>query len=126
MAKIMSNVVSFWSAPENLRKKIFEDLIFLRTLEFCGRFVNFLSEDLFFGEHFRVVSLALASSIPVPGPERVCRRKVCPWPRIFFASLASSLVSSTPTLLCSYSAKDKNIWFAVAKQNHLLLRNKAK
>ena len=45
-------------------------------------------------------SLALASSIPVLGLERVCPRKGCPWPwpRIFFVSLAlaSSLVSSTP------------------------------
>ena len=52
-------------------------------------------------------SLALASSIPVLGLERVCPRKGCPWPwpwpRIFFVSLAlalaSSLVSSTPPLL---------------------------
>ena len=68
-------------------------------------------EDLFFffGEHLRLCpwSLALASSIPVLGLERVCPRKGCPWPwpwpRIFFVSLAlalaSSLVSSTPPLL---------------------------
>ena len=47
-------------------------------------------------------SSALASSIPVLGLERVCPRKGCPWPRIFFVSLAlalaSSLVSSTPPL----------------------------
>ena len=46
--------------------------------------------------------LALASSIPVLGLERVCPRKGCPWPwsRIFFVSLALalSLVSSTPPL----------------------------
>ena len=41
---------------------------------------------------------SLASSIPVLGLERVCPRKGCPWPRIFFVSLASSLVSSTPPL----------------------------
>ena len=42
-------------------------------------------------------SLALTSSIPVLGLERVCPRKGCPWPwpRIFYVSLAlaSSLVS---------------------------------
>ena len=42
---------------------------------------------------------SLASSIPVLGLERVCLRKGCPWPRIFFVSLASSLVSSTPPLM---------------------------
>ena len=56
----------------------------------------------FFGEHLPLVSLALASSIPVLGLESVCPRKGCPWPwpRIFFVSLAlaSSLVSSTPPL----------------------------
>ena len=37
----------------------------------------------------------------VLGLERVCPRKGCPWPRIFFVSLAlaSSLVSSTPPLV---------------------------
>ena len=48
---------------------------------------------------------SLASSIPVFGLERFCPRKGCPWPRIFFASLAlalaSSLVSSTPPLSAS-------------------------
>ena len=43
-------------------------------------------------------SLALASSIPVLGLERFCPRKGCPWPRIFFVSLALSLMSSTPPL----------------------------
>ena len=65
-------------------------------------------EDFFFGEHLRLCpwSLALAASIPVLGLESVCPRKgcPCPWPRIFFVSLAlalaSSLVSSTPPLMC--------------------------
>ena len=41
--------------------------------------------DLFFGEHLRLCSwsLALASSIPVLGLERVCPRKSCRWLRIF-------------------------------------------
>ena len=43
--------------------------------------------------------MSLASSIPVLGLERFCPRKGCPWPRIFFVSLASSLVSSTPPLI---------------------------
>ena len=58
-------------------------------------------KTFFFGEHLRLCPwfLALASSIPVFGLERVCPRKGCPWPWIFFVSLASSLVSSTPPLL---------------------------
>ena len=46
----------------------------------------------------RLCPWSLASSIPVLGLESVCPRKSCPWPRIFFVSLAlaSSLVSSTP------------------------------
>ena len=65
-------------------------------------------KTFFFREHLRLCpcSLALASSIPVLGLERVCPRKGCswPWPRIFFVSLAlaSSLVSSTPPLLTSF------------------------
>ena len=99
----MSNLVSSWSTPGNLKKKVL-------TFEFCGKFAN-LWRDFFFGdrlryaenferrrsflgEHFRVVSLVL-------GLERVFRRKVCPWPRIFFVflALALSLVSWTPPLL---------------------------
>ena len=47
------------------------------------------------------MSLALASSISVLGLDRVCLRwgYPWPWPRIFFVSLASSLVSSTPPLV---------------------------
>ena len=48
-----------------------------------------------FGEHLRLCpwSLALVSSIPFLGLERVCSRKGCswPWPRNFFVSLAWSL-----------------------------------
>ena len=71
---------------------------------------NFCEDFFFFGEHLRLCpwSLALASSIPALGLESVCPRKGCPWPRIFFVSLAlaSSLVSSTPPLViilpCAY------------------------
>ena len=40
---------------------------------------------LFFGEHLRLCSWSLASSIPVLGCERFCPRQGCPWPwpRIF-------------------------------------------
>ena len=91
--------------------------LFFELLKFCGAFEKFFGkrffcedrlknfcEDLFFfGEHLRLCpwSLALASSISVLGLESVCPRKGCPWPRIFFVSLAlgSSLVSSTPPLV---------------------------
>ena len=58
-------------------------------------------KTFFFWRALALVSLALASSIPVLGLESVCPRKGCPWPRIFFVSLAlaSSLVSSTPPLV---------------------------
>ena len=46
-------------------------------------------------------SLALASSIPVLGLERVCPRKGClwPWPRIFFCVLGLEPCVSTPPLM---------------------------
>ena len=61
---------------------------------------NKILKTLFFGERLRLCpwSLALASSIPVLGLERFCPRKGCPWPQIFFVSLVSSIVSSTPPL----------------------------
>ena len=70
---------------ENARKK------FLKTF-FFGNRLKKLVEDLFFGKHLRLCpwSLALASSIPVLGLERVCPRKGCPWPwPRAFLSLAS-------------------------------------
>ena len=80
---------------------------------FRGDRLKHFCEDLFlfFGEHLRLCpwSLALASSIPVLGLESVCPRKGCPWPwpRIFFVSLASSLVSSTPPLMAVYYAQKR-------------------
>ena len=61
----------------------------------------------FFGEHLGLCpwSLVFASSIPVLGLERARPWKGCPWPWpwVFLMSLvlalASSLVSSTPSLL---------------------------
>ena len=92
--------------------------IFWKTF-FCGDRLKNFCEDLFFfwrspkkilwrpffsfffGEHLRLCPWSLASSIPVLGLESVCPRKSCPWPwpRKFFVSLASSLVSSTPPLV---------------------------
>ena len=62
---------------------------------FFGDRLKIFCEDLFFREHLRLCPWSLASSIPVLGLESVCPRKGCPWPRIFFVSLAlaSSLVS---------------------------------
>ena len=74
-------------------KNFCEDLFFWRSPE------KFLRRPFFFGEHLRLCPWSLASSIPVLGLESVCLRKGCPWPRIFFVSLASSLVSSTPPLV---------------------------
>ena len=58
-------------------------------------------------ENIRVFSSSRSSSslqpFPVLGLERVCPRKVrpWPWPRIFFVFLASSLVSETKPVLSS-------------------------
>ena len=75
--------------------------IFWKTC-FCGdRLKNFVKTFFLFWRALALMSLALASSIPVLGLESVCPRNCCPWPRIFFVSLAlaSSLVFSTPPLL---------------------------
>ena len=66
---------------------------FTENLRFSARRPIFL-------EHFRVVSLALVSTIPVLALERVCLRKVGPWlwPRtfVFLAfALTSSIMFST-------------------------------
>ena len=85
---------------------------FLYFFFFGVRPKNFCEDLFFFGEHLRLCpsSLALASSIPFLGLESVCPRKGCPWPRIFFVSLAlaSSLVSSTPPLQKGTGTGGKN------------------
>ena len=79
--------------------------VFFELLKFCGALEKFFGKRFFFGEHLGLCpwSLALASSISVLGLESVCPRKGCPWPwswpKMFFVSLASSLVSSTPPLI---------------------------
>ena len=68
-------------------------------------------EDLFFV--WRALALvSLASSIPVLGLESVCPRKGCPWPRIFFVSLALSLVSSISPLVIT---EKKNLQLNIAR-----------
>ena len=54
-------------------------------MNFSGDRLKNFSEHHFFGEHLRLCSWSLASSIPVLGLKRVCPRKGCPWPwpRIF-------------------------------------------
>ena len=101
----MKRLKNFWKTffCGDRLKNFCEDLSFF--FFFGDRLKNFCEDLFFFGEHLRLCpwSLALASSIPVLGLESVCPRKGCPWPRIFFVSLAlaSSLVSSTPPLLIS-------------------------
>ena len=51
---------------------------------------DFLANDDSLEKLFSL-SLALASSMPVIGLERVCPRKVGPWPRIFFWILGLGL-----------------------------------
>ena len=83
-------VLENWPVLGSRTAVSFELLKFCDALEkffgkrfFGDRLKNFC-EDLFFffGEHLRLCpwSLALASSIPVPGLESVCPRKGCPWP----------------------------------------------
>ena len=97
-----------WGAWKIFWKTFFVEIawkIFVKTFEDLFSFLEiawkFLSRSFFFfGEHLRLCPWSLALSIPVLGLESVCPRKGCPWPwpRIFFVSLALSLVSSTPPL----------------------------
>ena len=101
-------------------KNFCEDLFFWRSPK------KFLSRPFFFfGEHLRLYpwSLAMASSIPVLGLESVCPRKGCPWPRIFFVSLASSLVSSASGSLAYYLALNVDLIevFVLAKSSWQIL-----
>ena len=103
-------VLENWLVLGSRTAVFFELLKFCGALEkifgkrlFCGDRLKNFCEDLFFffGEHLGWCPWSLASSIPVLGLESVCPRKGCPWPWIFFVSLAlaSSLVSSTPPLI---------------------------
>ena len=79
-----------------LVKKKFEDIFSWRTLEFSGNFTNIWGEDLFFlrnfgakifflffGDHFRVVSLVLGLGLGL--------EHSCPWPREGLSSKGLSL-----------------------------------
>ena len=92
--------------------------LFFELLKYCGALENFFGKRFFveiarkifvktfffFGDRpfFFWRALALVSLVLGLGLEHSCPwpRKGCPWPwpRIFFVSLASSLVSSTPPL----------------------------
>ena len=102
----------FWNVKIEHLKNFCEDLFFF----FWRSPEKFLWRPFFFWRALALVSLALSWSIPVLCLERVCPRKGCPWPRIFFVSLASSLVSSTPPLLHSshvgYGPVINTSWFS--------------
>ena len=90
-------VKTFFCFPqvEIVWKKIFWRLfspekIFWRTC-FWDYLKKFFENLLFFWRTLAPVSLVLSLGL----------ERVCPWPRNFFVSLASSLVSSTPPLLNS-------------------------
>ena len=108
-----------WSAWKIFGKRFFVEIawkIFVKTslffFFFGDRLKNFSEDLFFFWRALALVSLALASSIPVLGLESVCPRKGCPWlwpwPRIFFVFLATSLVSSTPPLILIVDARYGN------------------
>ena len=101
-----------WNFVDCLKKNFRRRFLLENNWKFFFRIFFFWKKFLktiFFGEllHLCPWFSALASSIPVLGLERVCPRKGCPWPRIFFVSLAlaSSLVFSTPPLAVSGATK---------------------
>ena len=97
----------FWKAffRGNRLKNFVKTFFFFFFFFFFGDRLKNFCEDLFFFFFLEstcaLCPWSLASSIPVLGLESVCPRKGCPWPWIFFVSLALSLVSSTPPLMGS-------------------------
>ena len=103
--------------------------LFFESLKFCGALEKFFGKrffveiagkifvktSFFFGEHLRLCPWSLASSIPVLGLESACPRKGCPWPWIFFVSLAlaSNLVSSTLPLVITINDNEQMVSFDV-------------
>ena len=104
--KIFDDVIAsdLWFGPPNqkfsLRQRIGDGL------------KNFFEDLFFFWRTLAAVSLA--STILVLGLERVCPRKGCSWPRIFFVSLAltSSLVSSTTSGYNAFIHREKRVILA--------------
>ena len=86
---------------ENLR--FFARRLFLKNASKFAENLRFFAQRLFFSleSTFAWCSWSLASSILVLGLEKVCPRKVGPWPQIFFVSLALSFECSTPLLIVS-------------------------
>ena len=69
-------------------------------------------KTFFFGEHLRLCPWSLASNISVLGLERVCPRKGCPWPRIFFCvvglGLEPCVLDSTSGILSPVITKQQS------------------
>ena len=87
-----------------LFKKNYYFRIFIKNLTKCNVFSTFAPKSYGkFIEHNieKLCPLPLASAVSVLGLERVCPRKVGPWPQIFFEFLALNVVSSTPSLVKS-------------------------
>ena len=93
-----------WKTPETSRKTLQRRLLFSSFEDRLKKNFEDIFSYFFFGEHLRLCPWSL--SIPVLILKRVCPRKGCPWPRIFFVSLAlaSSFMFSTPPL----ATNDKN------------------
>ena len=58
-------------------------------------------------------SLALATTIPVLGPERVCSRKVGPWPRVFFSSPGLGLEGCVLDSTCDKIPLENKTFFQI-------------
>ena len=94
-------VLENWPVLGSRTALSFELLKFCGVLEkFFGKriFVEiawkiFVKTFFFFWRALALVSLALASSIPVLGLESVCPRKGCPWPWIFLCPWPRALCS---------------------------------
>ena len=75
-----------WNFAERLKKflkSLFFEKNFLIVFVLENAWKKFL-KTFFLEEHLRLCAWSLASSISVLGVERVCPRKDCPWPWIFF------------------------------------------
>ena len=96
----------FRTIIKNLTKCIILSTFALRNY---GKFVNHVLEKLY--PRF----LALASTVPVFGIERICSRKVGPWlwPPVFFQSLALNVVFSIPPLPFNWWTSSRELWIPI-------------